>query len=275
MLRGFNLLDPALGVQSRDRPEHAAAVGRPRHPRALDQSADHGPATTAPSPPSFTRPFLSPKRPRRTGFWRRGRTSARSCWCRKPCCATMSYEISLRRAHVTEPGWRSPGWPSRQRWPASAPERRAAAPGTGPLTISSPAFANGAPIPVRLHLQGRGRLAAVDVVGAVGGGACRRRPRCRQRRVRPLDRDRNRARFWQHRATVNPRRRNRPAELAGQPGYKGPCPPAGTGTHHYRFTLYQLPNDYQLPGGLAGVQAAQTIAGAATAQAQLVGTFGG
>ena len=62
---------------------------------------------------------------------------------------------------------------------------------------------------------------------------------------------------------------------AGQPEYKGPCPPAGTGTHHYRFTLYQLPNTYELPGGLAGVQAAQTIAGAATAQAQLTGTFGG
>ena len=45
--------------------------------------------------------------------------------------------------------------------------------------------------------------------------------------------------------------------------------------HHYRFTLYQLPNDYQLPGGLAGAQAAQTITGAATAQAQLIGTFGG
>jgi Raf kinase inhibitor-like YbhB/YbcL family protein len=62
---------------------------------------------------------------------------------------------------------------------------------------------------------------------------------------------------------------------AGQPAYTGPCPPAGTGTHHYRFTLYQLPKTYQLPGGLAGVQAAQTIAGAATAQAQLTGTFGG
>ena len=44
--------------------------------------------------------------------------------------------------------------------------------------------------------------------------------------------------------------------------------------HHYRFTLYQLPATYELPGGLAGVQAAQAIAGAAVAQAQLTGTFG-
>jgi Raf kinase inhibitor-like YbhB/YbcL family protein len=62
---------------------------------------------------------------------------------------------------------------------------------------------------------------------------------------------------------------------AGQAGYGGPCPSAETGVHHYRFTLYQLPNDYQLPGGLAGEQAAQTIAGAATGQARLTGVFGG
>ncbi len=74
---------------------------------------------------------------------------------------------------------------------------------------------------------------------------------------------------------VRPGRGDALPNTAGQPAYKGPCPPVGTGTHHYRFTLYQLPNDYQLPGGLAGVQAAQTIAGAATAQAQLTGMFGG
>ncbi len=51
------------------------------------------------------------------------------------------------------------------------------------------------------------------------------------------------------------------------------CPPAGTGVHHYRFTLYQLPDTFQVPGGLAGVPAAQAIAAAATAQAQLTGTF--
>jgi len=63
---------------------------------------------------------------------------------------------------------------------------------------------------------------------------------------------------------------------AGQPAYAGPCPPANTGVHHYRFTLYQFPYKYQLPDDLGGgVQAAQTIAGAANAQAQVTGTFGG
>ncbi|WP_078405420.1 hypothetical protein [Mycobacterium tuberculosis] len=58
-------------------------------------------------------------------------------------------------------------------------------------------------------------------------------------------------------------------------GYFGPCPPAGTGTHHYRFTLYHLPVALQLPPGATGVQAAQAIAQAASGQARLVGTFEG
>ena len=53
------------------------------------------------------------------------------------------------------------------------------------------------------------------------------------------------------------------------------CPPAGTGVHHYRFTLYQLPADYQLPAGLVGVPAAQAITRAAAAQAQFTGTLEG
>jgi Raf kinase inhibitor-like YbhB/YbcL family protein len=61
----------------------------------------------------------------------------------------------------------------------------------------------------------------------------------------------------------------------GQQGYSGPCPPAGSGVHHYRFTLYQLGAPLQLPAGSAGVPAAQAIAQAATAQATLTGTVQG
>lgn len=151
----------------------------------------------------------------------------------------------------------------------------AAAPGTGPLTISSPAFANGAAIPSDFTCKGAdvspplawsaplGAALVVDDPDAVNGvyvhwiviG------------IAPGSGSAGRGQSPAG-ATALP-------NSSGQPGYKGPCPPEGTGTHHYRFTLYQLPNDYQLPGGLAGVQAVQTIAGAATAQAQLVGTFGG
>jgi Raf kinase inhibitor-like YbhB/YbcL family protein len=150
----------------------------------------------------------------------------------------------------------------------------AEAPGTGPVTITSPAFANGAPIPVQYTCKGAniappltwsaplGAALVVDDPDAVGGAYV----------------------HWVV-AGIAPGSGSTgdgqtPAggsvlpNSKGQASYAGPCPPAGTGTHHYRFTLYQLPNDYQLPGGLAGVQAAQTIAGAATAQAQLTGTFG-
>ena len=58
----------------------------------------------------------------------------------------------------------------------------------------------------------------------------------------------------------------------GDRGYRGPCPPAGTGTHHYRFSLYEVPADFGFPGG-GGQQAAQAIAQAATAMAQYSGTF--
>jgi phosphatidylethanolamine-binding protein (PEBP) family uncharacterized protein len=60
---------------------------------------------------------------------------------------------------------------------------------------------------------------------------------------------------------------------AGHDAYTGPCPPAGTGVHRYRFTLYQLPATLQLPPGLAGPGAVQAITRAATAQAEFTGTF--
>jgi hypothetical protein len=150
----------------------------------------------------------------------------------------------------------------------------AAAPG-GPLTISSPAFGNGAPIPVQYTCKGAntsppltwsaplGAALVVDDPDAVNGLYI-------HWIVAGIAPGSGSTGDGQTPAggTVLP-------NTAGQPEYKGPCPPAGSGTHHYRFTLYQLPNTYELPGGLAGVQAAQTIAGAATAQAQLVGTFVG
>ncbi len=150
----------------------------------------------------------------------------------------------------------------------------AAAPG-GPLTISSPAFGNGAPIPVQYTCKGSntsppltwsapmGAALVVDDPDAVNGLYI-------HWIVAGIAPGSGSTGDGQTPAggTVLP-------NTAGQPEYKGPCPPAGSGTHHYRFTLYQLPSTYELLGGLAGVQAVQAIAGAATAQAQLVGTFGG
>lgn len=149
------------------------------------------------------------------------------------------------------------------------------APAGGPLTISSPAFADGAPIPVQYTCKGAG-VAPPLVWSAPLGAAL------------VVDDPDAPAGLYVHWVVTGiapgagstdegqtPAGATTLPNTAGQTAYQGPCPPAGTGTHRYRFTLYQLPNDYQLPGGLAGVQAAQAIAGAATAQAQLVGAFGG
>lgn len=149
------------------------------------------------------------------------------------------------------------------------------APAGGPLAISSPAFADGAPIPVQYTCKGAD-VAPPLVWSAPLGAAL------------VVDDPDAPAGLYVHWVVIGiapgpgstaegqtPAGATTLPNTAGQSAYQGPCPPNGTGTHRYRFTLYQLPNDYQLPGGLAGVQAAQTIAGAATAQAQLVGAFGG
>jgi len=149
-----------------------------------------------------------------------------------------------------------------------------AAPADGPLTISSPAFADGAPIPVQYTCKGASTAPPLAWSAPLGAALV----------VDDPDAPRGPYVHWIV-AGIAPGSGSTgdgqtPAggsvlpNSAGQSAYGAPCPPAGTGTHHYRFTLYQLPNTYQLPPGLAGVQAAQAIARAATAQALLTGTFG-
>jgi phosphatidylethanolamine-binding protein (PEBP) family uncharacterized protein len=55
----------------------------------------------------------------------------------------------------------------------------------------------------------------------------------------------------------------------------GPCPPAGTGVHHYRFHLYTLSAPLTLAPTTAAREAAQTIADGASAVASTVGLFTG
>jgi phosphatidylethanolamine-binding protein (PEBP) family uncharacterized protein len=150
-----------------------------------------------------------------------------------------------------------------------------AAPADAPLTISSPAFVDGAPIPAQYTCKGAGLAPPLTWSAPLGAALV----------VDDPDAVNGVYVHWivtgipfgsgSTAAGQTPGGGTTLPNTSGQAAYKGPCPPAGTGTHHYRFTLYQLPNDYQLPGGLAGLQAAQTIAGAASAQVQLTGTFAG
>ena len=149
-----------------------------------------------------------------------------------------------------------------------------AAPAGGPLTISSPAFASGAPIPVLYTCKGTDSAPPLTWSAPLGGALVVDDPDAPGGTfihwivIGIAPGSDNTLDGWTPRGAVTL------PNSTGQPVYSGPCPPPGSGVHHYRFTLYQLPNDYQLPGGLAGPQAAQTIAGAANAQAQLIGTFG-
>ncbi|MGH3559269.1 MAG: YbhB/YbcL family Raf kinase inhibitor-like protein [Mycobacterium sp.] len=61
---------------------------------------------------------------------------------------------------------------------------------------------------------------------------------------------------------------------AGEATYLGPCPPAGSGVHHYRFQLYALSKPLTLAPTTPASEAAQKIAGAATAVVRTVGLFG-
>lgn len=149
------------------------------------------------------------------------------------------------------------------------------APAGGPLTISSPAFPDGAPMPAQYTCKG------ADVAPPLTWAA----PEGAALVVDDPDAPRGPYVHWivvgippgpgSTADGQTPAGASSLPNSAGQAGYSGPCPPAGTGVHHYRFTLYQLPANFQLPPGLVGAQAAQAIAGAAAARAQVTGTFAG
>ncbi|MCJ7515907.1 MAG: YbhB/YbcL family Raf kinase inhibitor-like protein [Dehalococcoidia bacterium] len=55
-------------------------------------------------------------------------------------------------------------------------------------------------------------------------------------------------------------------------GYFGPCPPKGS-PHHYRFTLYALDTSLDLTAGASKEQVLQAMDGHILGQAQLVGLY--
>lgn len=148
------------------------------------------------------------------------------------------------------------------------------APAGGPLRISSPAFPDGAPIPTQYTCKGADVAPPLTWSAPLGAALV----------VDDPDAPHGPYIHWivvgippgpgSTADGQTPPGGSSLPNSAGQAGYSGPCPPAGTGAHHYRFTLYQLPATFQLPAGLAGAQAVQAITGAKSAQAQYTGTFG-
>ncbi|MCV6968711.1 YbhB/YbcL family Raf kinase inhibitor-like protein [Mycobacterium bohemicum] len=151
----------------------------------------------------------------------------------------------------------------------------AQAPADGPLTIGSPAFADGAPIPAQYTCAGADIAPPLTWSAPLGAALV----------VDDPDAPRGPYVHWivvgippgpgSTGDGQTPAGATSLPNSAGGAGYSGPCPPAGSGVHHYRFTLYELPATFRMPPGLAGPQAAQEIARVSVRQAQLTATFGG
>jgi Raf kinase inhibitor-like YbhB/YbcL family protein len=59
----------------------------------------------------------------------------------------------------------------------------------------------------------------------------------------------------------------------GQAGYIGPCPPRGTGVHHYIFDFYALDTTLDLPAGSKISDVIKAQRGHVLAHSALTGTF--
>jgi Raf kinase inhibitor-like YbhB/YbcL family protein len=60
----------------------------------------------------------------------------------------------------------------------------------------------------------------------------------------------------------------------GSPGWGGPCPPAGSGNHHYNFTIYALKVDkLELPANATAAFVGFNVNASAIGKAKLVGIY--
>jgi Raf kinase inhibitor-like YbhB/YbcL family protein len=60
----------------------------------------------------------------------------------------------------------------------------------------------------------------------------------------------------------------------GKSGYGGPCPPPGSGKHHYNFTLYALKVDkLDVPSGASPAMIGFNVNASSVGKAKLTGTF--
>jgi Raf kinase inhibitor-like YbhB/YbcL family protein len=60
---------------------------------------------------------------------------------------------------------------------------------------------------------------------------------------------------------------------SGTPGWKGPCPPKGSGTHHYVFTLYALTERSGITPDMKAQDAFVAISNIPGLTATLIGTY--
>jgi Raf kinase inhibitor-like YbhB/YbcL family protein len=146
-----------------------------------------------------------------------------------------------------------------------------------PITVSSPAFAAGSPIPPRLTCEGDNVSPPLGWTGVPAGTVevalvvdDPDAPRGTYVHWVPLGLDPASTKLAE--ATVPPGGRQA-RNSAGEATYAGPCPPGGP-AHHYRFTVYALQRKADVGGDASPEAAIAAIEAAATARGRLVGTFG-
>ncbi len=59
----------------------------------------------------------------------------------------------------------------------------------------------------------------------------------------------------------------------GTVGYRGPAPPPGHGVHHYHFKLYALDASLDIPPGIAKHDLLEMLSGHVLSRGELVGTY--
>jgi Raf kinase inhibitor-like YbhB/YbcL family protein len=65
-----------------------------------------------------------------------------------------------------------------------------------------------------------------------------------------------------------------PNNIAGQPGYFGPCPPAGHGDHHYTFEIFALSAKLGLPANTSRADLMNAMNGKVLSKGLYIGMFG-
>lgn len=146
-----------------------------------------------------------------------------------------------------------------------------------PMTVTSPAFGNGAPIPERYTCEGDNLSPPLSWSGVPAGTA--------GLAVVVDDPDAPRGTFVHWivlgiaPGTTGLEEGKLPAgatlvqSSSEDIGYTGMCPPAGDAPHHYRFEVFALPTALRLDARTDPVKAVDRISASATASGRLEGTY--